>query len=704
VGAFGGISGGLGGLAGERPADAPAPGSAGAALLPRVAAWASRPPVEPDGDPRLWPALSRPNRREQPVRGLDAMGEFLRGSWARRRATRADRARAARIVESAATLKDVGERALTGRIQDARDRLVVAPSDSAAVDAAMALAHEGVRREVGLSLYVEQVMGALAMVDGRCAEMATGEGKTLTGILAASLIAWQGRGVHVLTVNDYLAARDAEITSPAYRRLGLSVGSIVDATKDADRRTLYQRDVVYAADKQVIFDFLRDRLKSPIEPRLASLILDDLAGAGQRTWSAQVVQRGLYAAVVDEADSVLIDEAVTPAIIGMDSGVDDEGAVAHYRVAAEIARSMIDREDYEVDTRLHRVRLTPRGREKLDARAGEFPAFWTGPRRREELLTQALSAVALYRSGDEYIVQDGQVVIVDRSTGRVLAGRKWQMGVHQAVEAKEGLKISQDRGTTARTSYQRFFQRYQRLCGMTGTGWEVGAELWRDYRLRVVRIPTHRPVARRRKPDRVFATEARKFEAVARRVEEFNRAGRPVLVGTRSVEASERLGALLGARGIECRILNATREQEEAVIVERAGERGAVTVATNMAGRGTDIKLDDHTRALGGLVVLATERHDESRVDRQLFGRSGRQGDPGLAQAFVSLEDALIKRHGLAPLVYLCRRTHGPVRALAGRALWSQAQWAAGRKAAVIRAEVARHEAWMEMAMHHRTR
>ncbi len=664
-----------------------------------------RPPARAaDTDRRLWPSLSRTIRREQPVRGLDALGEFVRGSWARRRASARDRRRAERIVGEATAHKDLGERALDQRLDEAREALVVAPADPALIDRAMALAHEGVRREIGFCLFVEQVMGALAMHDGRCAEMATGEGKTVTAILPTALIAWQRRGVHVLTVNDYLAARDAQITGPAYKRLGLSVGAIVESTKDPERRDLYQRDITYAADKQVIFDYLRDRLKSPIEPRLASLILDDLTDQSQRAWSTQVVQRGLYAGVIDEADSVLIDEAITPAIIGADTGQEDESAVAHYRVAAQIAAALTEREDYEVDARLHRVRMTARGREKLDARAGEFPAFWSGPRRREELLVQALSALALYRLGDDYIIQDGQIVIVDRSTGRVLAGRKWQLGVHQSVEAKERLTISQDRSTTARTSYQRFFQRYQRLCGMTGTGWEVGAELWRDYRLPVVRIPTHRPVIRKHRPDRVFVTEARKFEAVADQAQRYHATGRPVLIGTRSVESSERLGALLSQRGVECRILNATREKQEAEIVAQAGELGAVTVATNMAGRGTDIKLEDQTRALGGLVVLATERNDEARVDRQLFGRSGRQGDPGLAQAFVCLEDALIKRHGLPVLAALCRRSHGPLRALIGRALWSQAQWAAGRKAGVIRAEVARSEAWHEMAMHHRTR
>ncbi|MCA9289217.1 MAG: hypothetical protein KDA05_11565, partial [Phycisphaerales bacterium] len=421
------------------------PGLGAARTLP-PRALSLHAPREAIDDAHLWPALSHPIRREQPVRGLDAFAAFLRGSWARRRASGAMRRRAERIVDAATVLNHASDRTLGERIVDARDALVVRPRDAALIDAAMALGHEAVRRQTGLSLYVEQVMGGLAMYAGACAEMATGEGKTVTAILPTALLAWQRRGVHVLTVNDYLAARDAEITGPSYRRLGVSVGAIVDATKDAERRELYQRDVVYAADKQVIFDFLRDRLKSPVEPRLASLILEDLTEAGQRTWSRQVVQRGLFAAVVDEADSVLIDEAVTPAIIGADSGVEDEAAAVHYRVAAVIARDMAEREDFIVDTRLHKVRMTDRGRERLAARAGEFPAFWRGPRRSEELLVQALTAASLYTLGDDYIIQeeekDGttkqEIVIVDRSTGRVLKGRKWQLGLHQAVEAKEG--------------------------------------------------------------------------------------------------------------------------------------------------------------------------------------------------------------------------------------------------------------------------
>jgi preprotein translocase subunit SecA len=609
-------------------------------------------------------------------------------------------AQAEAIIARSDALREVGDNSFAELTAQCRGRLAAEGLAKDAVSEAFALAREATRRVLGFAHHPVQLTGGLLMLDGKLAEMETGEGKTITALLPAACAALAGIPVHVVTVNQYLATRDAEQLAPIYRMLGLSVG-LIDADADAEqRRAAYRCDVTYCTNKDLVFDYLRDRMAiGQVHGRARRLIRELGAPADQR-----LLLRGLFFAIVDEADSVLIDEAVTPAIIGADTGNEDESAVAHYRAAAAIASTLALRDDYEVDARLHRVRLTARGRERIDARAADFPPFWAGPRRREELVVQALSAIALYRLGDDYIIQDGQIVIVDRSTGRVLAGRKWQLGVHQSVEAKEGVTISQDRSTTARTSYQRFFQRYQRLCGMTGTGWEVGAELWRDYRLRVVRVPTHRPIARRRKPDRLFSTEARKFAAVAQRVEEFHSVGRPVLVGTRSVEASERLGALLGERGVVCRILNATREKQEAEIVALAGQFRAVTVATNMAGRGTDIKLEDATRALGGLVVLATERNDEARVDRQLFGRSGRQGDPGLAQAFASLDDALIKRHALPILVALCRRTHGPLRSIIGRLLWSQAQWAAGRKAAVIRAEVARAEAWHEMAMHHRTR
>lgn len=656
---------------------------------------------------RLWPALSRPTVRRMPPKSWDVLGERVRGWAARRRSHRADRRRAEMIAQRAGELAPLSESALNEAIDLARQRVILNRDQPAAIDEAFAVGHEIVRRETGLTLHVEQVMGVLAMAEGCCAEMATGEGKTITAVLPAALDGWCGRGVHVLTVNDYLARRDAQITGPSYRRLGLSVGVIQEGSTPDDRREAYLRDITYAADKQVIFDHLRDRLASPLNPRLASHLLDHLSAGPwsdrRADWSGRVVQRGLHAAIVDEADSILIDDAITPAIIGRDVPAGCPGSASEqYKIAADIARGLVEDEHYTVDRHLRQVRLTDAGKDRLAELSDRLPPFWAGRHRREELLVQALSAKELYERDDEYVIKDGQIVIVDRSTGRLLEGRQWQLGVHQAVEAKEGLDATQDRTTVARTSYQRFFQRYHRLSGMTGTAWEVRYELWRDYRLPVARVPTHRPVIRVHERDRVFLREQDKLEAAAARVASFHESGQPVLVGTWSVASSERLGQMLAERGIACRILNALREAEEARIVAEAGRKGAVTVATNMAGRGTDIVLDDETRQLGGLVVLATERHDEARVDRQLAGRAGRQGDPGLAVAYVSLDDSLIERQGLVPLVWLCRRTGG--NRIIARALWWLAQWSASRKAASSRAEVAKADAWLEMAMHHHTR
>ncbi len=653
----------------------------------------------------LWPAVVGGFERRQPAKGMDVVGERVWGWWRRQRARRLDWVRARAIMHAARELERLGEAALDEQIGVVRAQAVVERDQPLAVDRAFAVGYEVIRRELGLSLHPEQVIGALALSDGCCAELATGEGKTVTAILPAAIDGWLGRGVHVITVNDYLARRDAATTLPAFRRLGVSVGVLQEGSTPLERREAYLKDVTYAADKQIVFDHLRDRLCAPLQPRLAGLLLDQLCGASGGDWGRLVVQRGLYSAIVDEADSVLIDDAITPAIIAS-PGQEGEGE-AHIRIATLLAQRFTAGADYRLDAVRRRVEMTEQGRSKLAKlveEEGTLPAFWAGPRRREELMCLALGAREFYIRGEDYVVRDGEVLIVDRSTGRILPGRQWQLGLHQAVQAKEGVKLTPENQVAARTSYQGFFQRYARLAGMTGTAREVSHEMYEWYRMPVVAIPTHRKVRRTRATDRVFDTEAEKLEAVAERVVNVQATGRPVLVGTWSVTASEKLAAMLGARGVVCQLLNANQEVREAGIVETAGELGHVTVATNMAGRGTDIRLTEATRALGGLLVIATERHDEARVDRQLAGRAGRQGDPGRVEFFVSFEDRLIRQHAPAWMVRLVKRLP-PAMDVAGKAaLWWFCQRAAEAQWVAARAQAARAEAWLDKALHSVTR
>ena len=648
---------------------------------------------------RLWPHLARHIKRTPPPTGADVLGAWFRGRHAHRQ-LRYDRTqRADAIVRRSDSLRDLSDANLNDSIVQARQAVLLGKDRDTAIDEAFAVTREVIRRVLGLSLYPEQVVGGLIMADGACAEMATGEGKTVTAILPTALLGWSGRGVHVLTVNDYLASRDAEITGPVYRRLGMRVGVVVESTKQNDRRKAYDMDITYAADKQVVFDYLRDRLYVPPAVSLSGTILESITGKGEAEWMSRVVHRGFNAVIIDEADSVLIDEAVTPAIIAaeeMGEGSGEDAAGKHHKIAAEIARDLTPDVDYKVDQKMRHVEMTETGRERLRELTGQLPAFWTGPRRSEELVRTALVAKEVQIRGDDYIIRDGKIEIVDRSTGRVLEGRQWQMGLHQAVEAKEGLETTKARRTSTRISYARFFQQYRHLSGMSGTLREVSNELWRTYGLTVIRVPTHRPVIRHEKRDIVFKTEEAKLSAVVERVCAVHKTGQPVLVGTRSVLTSEQIGKLLFERGVQCRILNAERVKEEASIIELAGKVGAVTVATNMAGRGTDIKLDPKARELGGLLVLGTERHSERRVDRQLFGRAGRQGDPGEAQMFVSLDDQLIQATGLPPLIWLARRLSLP---LTNAILWRQAQSLASMRAVSHRLSTARSDAWQEMSM-----
>lgn len=647
---------------------------------------------------RLWPWLSHPLRRDPPPKGIDAAGERVRGIAARWQAARNLRSRAERVVDAAKNLRNHSTAAFRTSVEEARSGVLSTRSSADSVDRAAALITEAIRRELGLSLHAEQVMGGLAMTAGTVIEMATGEGKTVTGIIPTAILAWPGFGVHVATVNDYLARRDAEITRSVYEMLGLGVGIIQEASEEQERREAYANPITYVADKQLLFDYLRDRLKTPTDPRMVGHLLEQIDGDRSPSWSDRVVQRGHHACVVDEADSILIDEAVTPAVIASEAQDVRASRQEVYRIALDLSRELHEGEHFAVDRGLRRIVMKPAGRLQLDRVASGLPEFWRGPRRREELVIQALSARELFARDDDYVVSDGKVHIVDASTGRILPGRQWQLGLHQAVEAKEGLDVTEPRRTSSRVSYQSYFRKYSRLCGMSGTMWEVRHEVWRAYHRPVVRIPTHKPIARKHLRDVAFVSETKKLEAVVDRVAQLRAQNRPVLVGTRAVATSERLSVLLAERGIECRVLNAVRESEEAAIVAEAGTAGAVTVSTNMAGRGTDIQIDEAARRAGGLAVIATERHDEHRVDRQLFGRAGRQGDPGSAQAFVSLDDQLVRRFGLR-LLRALSPLGPPIGPLAGRLLWWQAQSTAGRRAVTIRSEMAKSDAMMEMSL-----
>jgi preprotein translocase subunit SecA len=508
-----------------------------------------------------------------------------------------------------------------------------------AVAKGFALIREVSDRVLGKRHFDCQLEGGWILLNGLIAEMETGEGKTLTATLPACTAALAGVPVHVITVNDYLTARDAELMRPLYEALGLSVGVVVHGMEPPARRAAYACDVTYCTNKELTFDYLRDRMALGRHDSRVQLNIERLARSDAR--SSKLVLRGLYFAIVDEADSVLIDEARTPLVI---SGIGDQAPeLEMYTAALDTAARLEPGRDYRIDERERLIELTADGKDTLEALVPELPPALRGAQRREELVSQALQATLLFERDKHYLVREGKVQIIDEFTGRILADRTWEQGLHQMVEAKEGCPLSNRQTSIARITYQRFFRRYLWLAGMTGTAQEVAKELWSVYRLPVVRVPTNRPVRRIHRGTSVFATEAQKWEAVVARVRELHGEGKPVLIGTRSVVASEQVSNALSAAGIAHELLNARQDQGEADIVARAGEPGRVTVATNMAGRGTDIGLGKGVVEQGGLHVISTELHESARIDRQLYGRCARQGDPGVTEAMVSLEDELIR-------------------------------------------------------------
>ncbi|GAX88274.1 preprotein translocase subunit SecA [Lebetimonas natsushimae] len=484
-----------------------------------------------------------------------------------------------------------------------------------------AMVREASQRVLGMRHFDVQLVGGMVLHEGKIAEMKTGEGKTLVATLPVVLNAILGKGVHVVTVNDYLAKRDATQMGKLYSFFGLTTGVIVSGMDDEERKKAYQCDVTYGTNSEFGFDYLRDNMVFDINDK---------------------VQRGHYYAIVDEVDSILIDEARTPLII---SGPANK-RVEDYIRADEVAKKLIKDKHFTVDEKDKVVLLTEEGIREAEKLFGVDNLYTPENAILAHHLDQALKANYLFQNGKDYIVRKGEVLIVDEFTGRIAEGRRFSEGLHQALEAKEGVEIQEESQTFAETTYQNYFRLYEKLAGMTGTAQTEATEFIEIYGLEVISIPTNKPVIRKDLNDLVYKTAEEKFEAVVKKIKELHKKGQPVLVGTTSVEKSEYLSRLLKKEKIPHTVLNAKHHEKEAEIIAQAGRKGAVTVATNMAGRGVDIKIDDEVKKLGGLYIIGTERHESRRIDNQLRGRSGRQGDPGVSQFYLSLEDDLLRIFG----------------------------------------------------------
>ncbi|NPA87189.1 MAG: preprotein translocase subunit SecA [Epsilonproteobacteria bacterium] len=484
-----------------------------------------------------------------------------------------------------------------------------------------AMVREAGKRVLNMRHFDVQLVGGMVLHEGKIAEMKTGEGKTLVATLPVVLNAILGKGVHVVTVNDYLAQRDANEMGKLYDFFGFTTGVVVSGMEDYERKKAYECDVTYGTNSEFGFDYLRDNMAYEWE---------------------QKVQRGHYYAIVDEVDSILIDEARTPLIISGPANKRTEDYIRADKVAKQLEKD----KHFTIDEKDKVVLLTEEGIKKAEELFGVDNLYTPENAVLAHHLDQALKANYLFKEGRDYIVRKGEVLIVDEFTGRIAEGRRFSEGLHQALEAKEGVEIQEESQTFAETTYQNYFRLYEKLAGMTGTAQTEATEFLEIYGLEVISIPTNKPVARKDLNDLVYKTEEEKFEAVVKKVKELHKKGQPVLIGTTSVQKSEYLSHLLKKEGIPHTVLNAKHHEKEAEIIAQAGRKGAVTVATNMAGRGVDIKIDDEVRELGGLYIIGTERHESRRIDNQLRGRSGRQGDPGVSQFYLSLEDDLLRIFG----------------------------------------------------------
>ncbi len=507
---------------------------------------------------------------------------------------------------------------LTGKTDEFRERLAKGETLDDILPEAFAVVREGSRRVLGMRHFDVQLIGGMCLHDGRIAEMRTGEGKTLVATLPVYLNALTGKGVHMVTVNDYLAKRDSEWMGRLYRFLGLSVGLIAHDMDFPERKFAYSCDVTFGTNNEFGFDYLRD-----------NMVIDE----------RQMVQRPLHYAIVDEVDSILIDEARTPLII---SGPGQKSTDIYVKMAHAVA-GLKEGVDYKVDEKQKTISPADSAVPKVEKLIGVQNLYAPENIEYSHCFTAALRAKALMKRDRDYIVKDGEVIIVDEFTGRIMPGRRFSDGLHQAIEAKEGVKVQRESQTLATITFQNYFRMYDKLAGMTGTAKTEEDEFLKIYNLPVVVVPTNKPVRRVDYPDVIYKTKRAKYKAVGKAVAEIHAKGQPVLIGTTSITQSEELSTILKHLGIEHNVLNAKNHEREAQIVADAGQKGAVTIATNMAGRGTDIKLGEGVEELGGLFIVGTERHESRRIDNQLRGRAGRQGDPGASRFYLSLEDDLLR-------------------------------------------------------------
>ncbi len=518
-------------------------------------------------------------------------------------------------------LKGLSDEELASYTPKFKEKLASGETLDSLLPEAFAVVREAAKRTIGMRHFDVQVLGAIVLHQGRIAEMKTGEGKTLVATMPAYLNALTGKGVHIVTVNDYLAKRDREWMGPVYEFLGLKVGVLQHDQGFKEKKEAYLADITYGTNNEFGFDYLRDNMSLQEE---------------------ELVQRGHYYAIIDEVDSILIDEARTPLIISGPS----EGSVDIYYRANLVAKKLIKDEDFEIDEKAKNVTLKEIGVKKAESLFKVTNLYEPSNSDLLHALIQALKAHHLFKRDVDYIVKDGEVIIVDEFTGRLMFGRRYSDGLHQAIEAKEGVKIKKENQTLATITLQNYFRMYEKIAGMTGTAKTEEEEFLEIYGMDVMVIPTNKPMIRVDHPDVVYRTKKEKFERVVDEIKEAYKIGRPVLVGTTSIENSEKISRMLKKLSIRHSVLNAKYHEKEAQIIARAGEKGAVTIATNMAGRGTDIVLGEGVVELGGLYVIGTERHESRRIDNQLRGRSGRQGDPGASRFFLSLEDDLLRLFG----------------------------------------------------------